>query len=92
MKLDKKLDRILYNMDLPATGKLINVQEWQKNQIKSVILEALKAEIPRELSQPTRNMQPEDVYSHQMGEALGYNQAIEDCLEVCNKLLGDSNE
>lgn len=22
----------------------------------------------------------------------GYNQALSDCLEVCNKLLGDSNE
>lgn len=86
MKLDKKLDRILYNIDLPATGKLINVQEWQKNQIKTVILEALKAEMPKETK-----VEGNVHYDASAAYNAGINHGVSDCLEVCNRLLGDED-
>lgn len=94
-KLDKELEDVL------AQNQVRVVKAWSKDdvvytedktpeaisQIKTVILEALKAEWPKDeivfktpATTPTEKLQ-----------AIVRNQTKDDCFEVCNKLLGDSN-
>lgn len=61
-------------------------------QIKTVILEALKAEMPKEIDNTKDIRAIWDDTDFAVDWRLGYNRALADCLEVCNKLLGDSNE
>lgn len=89
-KLDKKLEDILFDKgviifaDVPGDKKLKDVTSTVLAQIKTVILEALKAEMPKE-----RKLM---VGALDFEKCDGYNRAIADCLDVCNKLLGDSND
>lgn len=83
--LDKELEDILDTKVITTNYKSTKERKYFETMIKrelrpilqkaikSVILEALKAELENEFE-----------YSDDI--------AIEDCLEVCNKLLGDSNE
>lgn len=77
--LDKELEELISQA---------SSYDWQNTdydkiqvQIKTVILEALKADMRKEI----RGFDPLAYKSYKSG----YNQAIDDCLEVCNKLLGE---
>lgn len=88
--LDKELLKIVtYSSDEGTSGYLIT--DEQLAQIKTVILEALKAEMPREKDNTKDIRAIWDDTDFAVDWRLGYNRAIDDCLEVCNKLLGDSN-
>lgn len=106
--LDKELCELLGGTYIPAQGKYpanmideycsgTDDLEIKVSQIKTVILEALKAEMPKR-KKSVENMGNEmggsfigDDYNElYRAEDFGYNQAIDDCLKVCNKLLGDS--
>lgn len=91
--LDKKIEDILFDKgviifaDVPGDKKLKDITSTVVAQIKTVILEALKAEMPKE-----KSIEIPSQYGLKMTDKVeGYNQALSDCLEVINKLLGDSN-
>jgi len=102
-KIDKELYKIVNDIVALGTDHSNNPPAAQNEaeaivQIKTVILEALKAEMPKR-KKSVENMGNEmggsfigDDYNElYRAEDFGYNQAIYDCLEVINKLLGDSN-
>ena len=88
--LDKELLEDLLDQfptEEPGTGYFSTI-----TQIKSTILEALKAEMPNKIDNTKDIRAIWDDTDFAVDWRLGYNRAIDDCLEVCNKLLGDSNE
>lgn len=91
MKLDKELEEtIMHNLpiDYDHTKSARSFIQDALPAIKSVILEALKAEMPKE-----KSIEIPSQYGLKMTDKVeGYNLALNDCLNVCNKLLGDSNE
>lgn len=79
----KDLDKELISLVFKPMPETINENHlYVATQIKTTILEALKADMRKEI----RGFDPLAYRSYKSG----YNQAIDDCLEVCNKLLGDS--
>lgn len=101
--LDKKIEDILFDKgviifaDVPGDKKLKDVTSTVVAQIKTVILEALKAEMPNykkpvdftDYTDIDGSFMIDDENNIYLAEDFGYNQAIDDCLNVCNKLLGD---
>jgi len=99
-KLDKKLDRIIYLIDKLPDKEVVNIQEWQKAQIKATILKEIKKEMPKNKptnineygiisftgrpSEPTLTQNTIADVSY-----FGYNQALQDTLTTLEHLLGD---
>ena len=96
--LDKELDKVLDNaftgtfVDAWKTEDGIVLDTKYREQIKTVILEALKAEMPKELKSFSWGEDSDKVTMQPPEAVMLYNKLRADCLEVCNKLLGDSNE
>lgn len=93
-KIDKELEKIRFSVYpgeyIISTHKevYVAIPDEVIEQIKTVILEALKAEMPKE-----KSIDIPSQYGLKMTDKVeGYNQALSDCVEVINKLLGDSNE
>lgn len=81
-KLDKKLDRIIYLIDKLPDKEVVNIQEWQKAQIKATILQEIKKDMPKPRGVKTKSMLFVDTFQE------SYNRALEDCLAAIKHLLG----
>lgn len=89
----KDLDKEIISLVFKPMPETINENHlYVATQIKSVILEALKAEMPKKIDNTKDIRAIWDDTDFAVDWRLGYNRAIDDCLDVCNKLLGDSNE
>lgn len=89
----KDLDKEIISLVFKPMPETINENHlYVATQIKTVILEALKAEMPNKIDNTKDIRAIWDDTDFAVDWRLGYNRAIDDCLNVCNKLLGDSNE
>ena len=87
-KLDKKLDRIIYLIDKLPDKEVVNIQEWQKAQIKATILQEIKKEMPKpnKITKESGNSMV-DLQVH--NQICGENRMLQVCLTTLEHLLGD---
>ena len=90
--LDKQLDKVLDKafkgifVDAWKTEEGIMLDAKYREQIKATILKELEDRVDTKM---VHNSTDDDYHA---GMVEGHNRAVDDCLAVINKLLGDSNE